>query len=204
MSQIPVNSARRCEPLAWFRRVGMIEHVLRLPMAIALALMLGVVLTASAGATGRASPERVAVETAGDVPGLGEAELGRYVAKEMNAADAGPWQFFADGTSGIAPGDRVEWSFTTGPSADGALRNYGFSRAMMARLLDAHHYVTVAAKLYRHGQYLTTTLGHVTIGPALPHHDLTALIGKMTRRLVSYPAAPGDRSATHPASPSFL
>lgn len=185
---------------------------MRMPRAIAIALMLSIVTAASPGvadersadATGAASPERVAVETAGEVPGVGEAELDRYVAQQMNAAGAGPWQFFADETSGAAPADRVEWSFTTGPSANGALRNYGFSRAMMARLLDAHHYVTVAAKLYRHGQYLTTTLGHVTIGPALPHHDLTVLIGKMTRRLVSYPAAPGDRSATHPASPSFL
>jgi len=166
-------------------------------MAMAIALMLGVVSAASAGATdkrstdatGAASPERVAVKTAGDVPGLGEAALGRYVAEQMNAAGAGRWQFFAEETAGAEPEDRVEWSFATGPSANGALRNYGFSRAMMERLLDAHHYVSVEAKLYWHGQYQSVMLGHVTIGPALPYPALTALIGKMTRLVMSYPTS---------------
>jgi hypothetical protein len=175
----------------------MVGRVFRLSMAMAIALMLGVVSAASAGATdkrstdatGAASAERVAVETAGDVPGLGEAELGRYVAEQMNATGARRWQFFADEKSDAAPEDRVEWSFTTGPSANGALRNYGFSRAMMERLIDAHHYVTVEAKLYWHGQYQSVMLGHVTIGPALPYPALTALIGKMTRLVMSYPTS---------------
>jgi len=39
----------------------------------------------------------------------------------------------------------------------------------------------------RHGQYQKAMLGHVTIGPARPHRDLTALIGKMTRFVMSDP-----------------
>jgi hypothetical protein len=51
------------------------------------------------------------------------------------------------------------------------------------------HYVTVETKLYCHGQYQTVMLGDVTIGPDLLYPALTALVGKMTRLVMSHPFA---------------
>ncbi|HZB93408.1 MAG TPA: hypothetical protein VE397_18315 [Stellaceae bacterium] len=130
-------------------------------------------------------PSLVAVETTGSVPGIGEGELERYVADQMNAAHAGVWKFVP--VEAASPENRIEWSFTTAPSASGAVRTYGFSRAMMERLIDAHHYLTIEAKLYWHGQYQTVMLGHATIGAGLPDPALTELIARMTRLVMSYP-----------------
>lgn len=135
---------------------------------------------------GSAAPSTVvAVETAGSVPGIGEGQLDRYIADQMNAAHVGAWRFVP--VKSAIPEDRVEWSFTMAPSAMGAVRTYGFSRAMMERLIDAHHYVTIEAKLYWHGQYQTVMLGHATIGSGVQDPALTALIAKMTRLVMSYP-----------------
>ncbi len=160
----------------------------RLTIAMIAVLALGAL---SARAADQPSATQMAVETTGSVPGLGEAELARYVAEEMNAARVG-WQFVAVPNASAAP-NRVEWSFTTGPSASGAVRTYGFSRAMMERLMPAHHYVTIEAKLYWHGQYQTVMLGHVTTGATMPDPDLTALIGKMTRLVMAYPMSENRR-----------
>ncbi|HUJ97695.1 MAG TPA: hypothetical protein VLV85_05570 [Stellaceae bacterium] len=154
----------------------------RLAMAAIVVLTLGGL---NARAANQASAKPMAVETTGSVPGLDEAELGRYVAEQMNAARVG-WQFVAAANASAQP-NRVEWSFTAGPSASGSVRTYGFSRAMMERLMPAHYYMTVEAKLYWHGQYQTVMLGHVTTGVAMPDPDLTALIGKMTRLVMAYP-----------------
>jgi hypothetical protein len=167
-----------CRPRALFH----------LTIAMTVVLTLG---TLNARAADQASATPMAVKTTGSVPGLGEAELGRYVAEQMNAARVG-WQFVAVSNAAAAP-NRVEWSFTTGPSASGAVRTYGFSRAMMERLMPAHHYMTVEAKLYWHGQYQTVMLGHVTTGTAMPDPDLSALIDKMTRLVMAYPMSEIDR-----------
>jgi hypothetical protein len=170
-------------------RPGITGRIFRLPMAIAIALALGLLGARAAGtelaAKEAASPTAMAVEISGSVPGLSQAELRRYVAEQMNATRVG-WQFVAADKADEEP-NRVEWSFTTGPSANGAVRTYGFSRAMMERLVGAHHYVTIEAKLYWHGQYQTVMLGHVTMGAAAPDPDLTTLIGKMTRLVLAYP-----------------
>jgi hypothetical protein len=166
-------------------RFGALFHV---TMAMTIVLTLG---TLSARAAGQAPATPMAVKTTGEVPGLGEAELGRYVAEQMNAARVG-WQFVAAANASAQP-NRVEWSFTTGPSASGAVRTYGFSRAMMERLMPAHYYMTVEAKLYWHGQYQTVMLGHVTTGTAMPDPDLSALIDKMTRLVMAYPMSDNVR-----------
>jgi hypothetical protein len=157
-------------------------RLFRVAIAMIAMLTLGAL---SVRAAEQPSAAPMAVEITGSVPGLGGAELGRYVAEQMNAARVG-WQFAAVPNAASEP-NRVEWSFTTGPSATGAVRTYGFSRAMMERLVGAHHYVTIEAKLYYHGQYQTVMLGHVTIGAAVPDPDLTTLIGKMTRLVMAYP-----------------
>jgi hypothetical protein len=159
-----------------------------LTMAMTVVLMLG---TPSARAADQASATPMAVKTTGEVPGLGEAELGRYVAEQMNATRVG-WQFVAVPNAATQP-NRVEWSFTAGPSASGAVRTYGFSRAMMERLMPAHYYMSVEAKLYWHGQYQTVMLGHVTTGTIMPDPDLSALIAKMTRLVMAYPMSDNDR-----------
>jgi hypothetical protein len=159
-----------------------------LAMAMIAVLTLGAL---SARAAEQPSATPMAVEITGSVPGLGETELGRYVAEQMNAARVG-WQFAAVPNAATQP-NRVEWSFTTGPSASGAVRTYGFSRATMERLMPSRYYVTVEAKLYYHGQYQTVMLGHVTIGGAAPDPDLTTLIGKMTRLVMAYPMSKNDR-----------
>ena len=91
----------------------------------------------NARAADQASATPMAIETTGSVPGLGEAELGRYVAEQMNAARVG-WQFVVVPNASAQP-NRVEWSFTAGPSASGTVRTYGFSRAMMERLMPGHY-----------------------------------------------------------------
>jgi hypothetical protein len=163
-------------------------RMFRLAMAAIVVLTLGGL---NARAANQASAMPMAVATTGSVPGLGEAELGRYVAEQMNAARVG-WQFVAAPNASAQP-NRVEWSFTAGPSASGTVRTYGFSRAMMERLMPGHFYMTVEAKLYWHGQYQTVMLGHVTTGAAMPDPDLTALIGKMTRLVMAYPMSENIR-----------
>jgi hypothetical protein len=163
-------------------------RLFRLTMAMIPVLMLGAL---GARAVGQAPATPMAVETKGSVPGLDEAELERYVAEQMNAARVG-WQFVAVPNAAAQP-NRVEWSFSAGPSAAGSVRTYGFSRAMMERLMPAHYYMTVEAKLYWHGQYQTVMLGHVTTGVAMPDPDLTTLIGKMTRLVMAYPMSENVR-----------
>jgi hypothetical protein len=163
-------------------RTEVTGRVFRLTMAMIVVLALGA-LAARAADQPPATP--MAVEITGSVPGLDEAALGRYVAAQMNAARVG-WQFVVVPNASAQP-DRVEWSFTTGPSATGSVRTYGFSRAMMERLMPKRYYMTVQAKLYWHGQYQTVMLGHATTRAAVPDPDLTALIGKMTRLVMAYP-----------------
>ncbi|HUC65061.1 MAG TPA: hypothetical protein VMA53_06525 [Stellaceae bacterium] len=165
-----------------------VGRLFRLTMAMTVVLTLAAL---SARAADQPSAAPMAVETTGWVPGFGEADLGRYVAEQMNAARVG-WQFAAVPNAAAQP-NRVEWSFTTGPSASGAVRTYGFSRATMERLMPTRYYVTVEAKLYWHGQYQTVMLGHVTTGTATPDPDLTALIGKMTRLVMAYPMSENER-----------
>jgi hypothetical protein len=169
-------------------RPEVIGRLFRLTMATIVVLTLGAL---NARAADQPSATPMAVETTGSVPGLGEAELGRYVAEQMNAARVG-WQFAAVPNAAAQP-NRVEWSFTIGPSASGAVRTYGFSRATMERLVPTRYYVTVEAKLYWHGQYQTVMLGHVTTGSAIPDPDLTALIGKMTRLVMAYRMSENSR-----------
>lgn len=137
-----------------------------------------------AAVSGGAPAATVSVETQGFLPGLGKAELPAHIATQMNGANAGAWRFVANGN---AP-DRVVWSFKTGPSANGAVRTYGFSRAMMERLVGAHHFVTIEAKLYLKGDYQCGDYETATIGPQMPDSELSATIVRMTRILMSCPS----------------
>jgi hypothetical protein len=132
-----------------------------------------------------AEPMPVAVTATGELPGIPAADLPSFLAKVMNGA-GGNWRFEAAPSGGPAPANRIEWSFKTNPSAVGAVRTYGFSRATMQRLLGVHHYLTIEVTLYLHGQYQTQSLGQVTVTGGADDTDLSTEITRDTRQLMSY------------------
>jgi len=172
------------------------------PLALAALIVCCVVAAPRAAQTGGS----VAVETAGSVPGVAADDLNRFVTERMNKARLPAWQFRAAPASGGHADDRVEWAFKVDPSATGDVRTYGFSRAMMERLLAARHRVTIRVRLYLHGEYQTETLGQVTVGATAPDADLDAEILKLTQMVMSYPASadPLSRVAGNAASEGAL
>jgi hypothetical protein len=127
----------------------------------------------------------IAVVAKGALPGVPDAQLQAYLARTMNSA-GGNWQFEPAPSDGPAPANRIEWSFKTNPSAVGAVRTYGFSRATMSRLLGVHHYLTIEVTLYLHGQYQTQSLDQITVLGGMNDADLATEITRDTRQLMSY------------------
>jgi len=165
-------------------RFGINSVAVAMPARAFVSLLLALIAVSGAAAAEPASeePPTLTVEARGSVPGIGEADLAAFVATQMREAGKSAWRFAPAAGSGASK-DRVEWSFATGPSAVGAVRTYGYSRAMMERLVGAHHYVTIKARLYLHGDYQTETLGEATIG-AGPDPALAAEIATITRLLL--------------------
>ena len=162
------------------------------------------VLCAATDAVAGAPPGTFAVTTEGLLPGFAEDQLASYVATQMTKAKAGNWQFVAAKDAAQSAEGQVQWSFKTAPSATGALRTYGFSRAMMERLVAARRYVTIEAKLFLHGEYQTETLGQATITMEGEDPALDAEIVKMVQLLMSYPASTDERPVEYQAGEKVI
>lgn len=153
---------------------------------LALCLALLAAATGPVSAKGAAPSMTVAVVAAGSLPGVKDADLSTFLAYEMNAA-GGSWRFEPVAAGKQAPPNRIEWSFKPKASAAGRARTYGFSSALVQRLIGARQFVTVEAILYLDGQYQTKSLDQLSATGDAADPDLAAELAKDTRQLMAYP-----------------
>lgn len=163
------------------------------------ALLSGAILLFAAGAAWAApqdaTPDTIYVQTRENLEGFNGGELPAFLAKTIAAAQAGPWHF-AVAPSGKSPPDRIEWSFVPGAEAAGTVRTYGFSRAMMERLVGSSRVFTIEARLYLHGEYqaLASAQFRQTEDP-----QNAELVGEVTIIARNLMATPGIiEKASHP------
>jgi hypothetical protein len=115
----------------------------------------------------------------------------------MNAAHPGAWRFLAATGKTCSATERVVWTFTTHPSATGTIRNYGFSHAMMQRLVESRQYVTMNVRLLLPSGDPASAAGATTVVAGEHDSSLAAEIVKLTDAVMS--RAPAG-TATHVAS----
>jgi hypothetical protein len=153
----------------------------------------GVVVLASsmqANAAGAAVPPEVFVEADGALPGFRPADLPGYLAAQMNSAKAGPSRFTP--APSPKPNDRITWSFKIAPQAQGAVRSYGFSDAMMKRLGGASHLIVmIEGRLFIHGAYEAVVSGEIDWRGDPKDPDLADKIGLLTQELMAVPGIIG-------------
>ncbi|HVJ51249.1 MAG TPA: hypothetical protein VM689_02220 [Aliidongia sp.] len=128
----------------------------------------------------------VAVIAAGSLPGIRDTDLPTYLVGEMNSAGNATWHFEPGPATKQASLNRIEWSFKTNASAVGQVRTYGFSRALMQRLIGAHQFLTIEATLYLNGEYQTKSLSQINTTGGSTDRDLAAALIKDTRQLMAY------------------
>jgi hypothetical protein len=151
----------------------------------AAALILTVLLPPTAHSETRPLPVTVVVK--GSLPGIKDADLGRYFAETMSGA-AGPWRFEAS-QPGVAPApDRIEWAITSNASAEGRIRSFGFTRDAMERLMGKHQFLSIEVTLYLGGQYQTASHSEVTTSREAENPELAADIVRNTKQLIAYEA----------------
>jgi hypothetical protein len=135
-----------------------------------------------------AQPLTVAVVVQGSLPGIKDADLSRYVAETMTAGVEGPWRF-APSQRGAAPAlNRIEWSIKSNASAEGSIRNFGFARTTIDRLMGAHQFLSIEVTLYLGGRYQTASHSEVTASKEAENPELIADIVRSTRQLIAYEA----------------
>ena len=139
-------------------------------------------------AIGEAQPLTVAVVVQGSLPGIKDTDLSRYFAETMNAGVEGPWHFEpARHGDALAP-NRIEWSIRSNASAEGTVRNFGFARATIDRLMGAHQFLSIEVTLYLGGRYQTASHSEVTASKEAENPELIADIVRSTRQLIAYEA----------------
>jgi hypothetical protein len=131
-------------------------------------------------------PAEISVAEDSPLPGFRAADLLPYLAAQMDTAKSGPWRFSP--AAAPKPQDRVTWSFKTDPQAAGAVRNYGFSRAMMDRLVGPSRLVVhVEARLFLRGAYQGLVAADVDWHGTLQETELAQSISTLTRELMTAP-----------------
>lgn len=180
-----------------------------------IAFTLGVAVVGSWATTGAApqrpnngpqrladEPQSIAVAASGSIPGISQQDLDPYVVGAMNASHVGGWHFEGAGAAGAQPSYRVEWTFSQNTYAAGTVRTYGFSRAMMQRLLGSRSFITIEARLFLGGQYQTLVLGHATVTEGARSTELADEIAKLSRQLMAYPVLDTTPPGRKPGPPS--
>ncbi len=139
------------------------------------------------------------VQARENLSGFNGNELVNFLARTMSGAQAGPWRF-AVSEPGKTPPDRVEWSFIPGAEAAGSVRTYGFSRAMMTRLIGSSRVFTVEARLYLRGEYEALASGQFRQTDDPQDSDLANQVGVIARALMATPGV--IERASHPIPPA--
>lgn len=153
-------------------------------------LALAAAISLPATAIGQASqPLAVVVVAHGSVPGVRDADLNRFLADTMNAGVQGPWRFepAPSGGSTKAP-NRIEWSIRSMASAEGTVRNFGFARAAIDRMMGRHQILSIEATLFLGDQYQTASHSEVPATKEAQNPELAADVVRSTRQLLAYEA----------------
>jgi hypothetical protein len=139
----------------------------------------------------------VVVAAQGSLPGIKDADLNRFLADTMNAGVEGPWHFVPAASGAPRAANRIEWSIRSMASAEGTVRNFGFARATIDRMMGAHQFLSIEVTLYLNGQYQTASHSEVTATKEAQNPELVADILRSTQQLIAYEAM----DTTKPAIP---
>ena len=142
-------------------------------------------------------PLTVAVVAQGSLPGVIDADLNRFLADAMNAGVKGPWRF-EPAPAGVAKTpDRIEWAIRSMASAEGTVRNFGFARSAIDRMMGAHQFLSIEVTLYLNDQYQTAAHSEVGATKEARNPELIADIVRSTQQLIAYEAM----DTTRPLAP---
>jgi hypothetical protein len=158
---------------------------------------MGAVILPQAAIGSEALPLTVAVVAHGSLPGVKDADLTPFLVNTMNAGVEGPWRFVPGAGGAVKPANRIEWSIRNTASAEGTVRNFGFARAAIDRMMGAHQFLSIEVTLYLDGQYQTASHSEVTATKAAQNPELIADIVRSTQQLIAYEAM----DTTKPAVP---
>jgi hypothetical protein len=172
-------------------------RVIRTPRLAGLVLVAGALAQIGdmPAAASSARPVTVYVEVQGSLQGAKNDELSRIFAGQMAQAPVSDWHFEPSAIDAPHAPNRVEWSLVPGSDAAGAVRTFGFSRAMMGRLFGSHRIVRIEARVFLNNAYQGMVSGQIRdIGdPQDP--EIVNEVTELTRELM-LPAVVGtsDRS----------
>ena len=148
-------------------------------------------------ASSEVAPLAVAVVAQGSLPGVKDADLNRFLAEAMNAGVKGPWHF-EPALAGMAKvPNRIEWAIRSMASAEGTVRNFGFARSTIDRMMGAHQFLSIEVTLYLGGQYQTASHSEVSATKEARNPELIADIVRSTQQLIAYEAM----DTTKPSAP---
>jgi hypothetical protein len=148
-------------------------------------------------AMGQAQQLTIVVAGQGSLPSVKESDLNTFLAGAMNAGVEGAWRF-APAARGAPPApNRIEWAIKNMASAQGTVRNFGFTRAAIDRMMGAHQFLSIEVTLYLGGQYQTASHSEVTATKEAQNPELIADIVRSTQQLIAYEAM----DTTKPAIP---
>jgi hypothetical protein len=133
-------------------------------------------------------PLIVTVAAQGSLPGVKDAELGQFLAETMNAGVAGSWHFVPAAKGAPRAANSIEWAIRSMASAEGTVRNFGFARAAIDRMMGAHQFLSIEVTLYLGGQYQTASHSEVSATKEAGNPELIADIVRSTQQLIAYEA----------------
>lgn len=148
---------------------------------------------------GAEPPLAVAIVAQGSLPGVKDADLTAFLAQTMNAGIEGPWRFVATLAGAPKAPNRIEWSIRNMASAEGTVRNFGFARATIDRMMGTHQFLSIEVTLYLNGQYQTASHSEVSATKTAQNPELIADIVRSTQQLIAYEGM--DTTATKSAAP---
>jgi hypothetical protein len=164
------------------------EGKLRKMNGAKLLFCLGLALATAGAATlagDTARPPTIYVAVDGTLAGVSSDELPAIFVSEMTKAPGSTWHFAPANPSGPPPPNRIEWHLKFDADASGTVRTYGFSRAMMARLIGSHRAVGLEARLYLNNTYQSLVYGGIKDGGDPRDPEIAAVVVELTRKLLS-------------------
>jgi hypothetical protein len=148
-------------------------------------------------ASSEIEPLTIVVVAQGALPGVKDTDLPVFLTNAMNAGVPRPWHFVPAASGSPKAPNRIEWSIRTLASAEGTVRNFGFARAAIDRMIGAHQFLSIEVTLYLNGQYQTASHSEVTATKEAQNPELIADIVRNTQQLIAYEAM----DTTKPAIP---
>lgn len=130
----------------------------------------------------------IVVAAQGSLPGVKDSDLNVFLANTMNAGVEGPWRFVPAARNALPAPNRIEWAIRSMASAEGTVRNFGFARATMDRMMGRHQFLSIEVTLYLGGQYQTASHSEVSATKEAQNPELIADIVRNTQQLIAYEA----------------